>query len=43
MVVPVGQRSGAQELVFVHRDSRGSVQQRHILPVTFVPLIGRSE
>jgi protein-L-isoaspartate(D-aspartate) O-methyltransferase len=40
MILPVGTRFTAQELVLVTKDSGGRVSTRQILPVRFVPLTG---
>ncbi|MSP98059.1 MAG: protein-L-isoaspartate(D-aspartate) O-methyltransferase [Betaproteobacteria bacterium] len=39
MVVPVGARLGAQELVLVEKQADGAIATRNVLPVRFVPLI----
>jgi protein-L-isoaspartate(D-aspartate) O-methyltransferase len=40
MVLPIGTRFTAQELVLVSKDGEGRVTTRQILPVRFVPLTG---
>jgi len=40
MVIPVGLPGYTQELILIEKDATGKVQQRDILPVAFVPLIG---
>jgi protein-L-isoaspartate(D-aspartate) O-methyltransferase len=40
MVIPVGQRHADQELLLVTKDAAGTVTQRTVLPVAFVPLTG---
>jgi protein-L-isoaspartate(D-aspartate) O-methyltransferase len=40
MVLPIGTRFTAQELVLVGKDGEGRVTTRQILPVRFVPLTG---
>ena len=40
MILPVGTRFTAQELVLVAKDGEGRVTTRQILPVRFVPLTG---
>ena len=39
MVVPVGEYPGIQELVVVKKDADGSIRERGVLPVAFVPLV----
>ncbi len=39
MVIPVGERWGAQELMLVSKRADGGVQRRNVLPVRFVPLV----
>ena len=41
MVIPVGERSGAQDLMLVEKRADGSVAARKVLPVRFVPLVER--
>ena len=43
MVVPVGTRFTAQELVLVNKDTVGRITTRQVLPVSFVPLTGEHE
>ncbi len=40
MVLPLGDPDGAQMLVLIAKDERGSVSRRDVLPVAFVPLTG---
>ena len=40
MLIPVGSRFMAQQLIVVTKDADGSVRTRQILPVRFVPLTG---
>jgi protein-L-isoaspartate(D-aspartate) O-methyltransferase len=40
MVIPVGPRHGAQDLLRIHVDPDGHVARRSVLPVAFVPLVG---
>ena len=41
MILPVGSPFGAQTLMLVTRDSQGSVRSKSLLPVRFVPMLGR--
>ena len=41
MILPVGSPFGAQRLVMITKDSRGKVYSRSLLPVRFVPMVGR--
>jgi protein-L-isoaspartate(D-aspartate) O-methyltransferase len=41
MIIPVGPVHGDQELLLITKDAAGTVTQRNILPVAFVPLTGR--
>jgi protein-L-isoaspartate(D-aspartate) O-methyltransferase len=41
MIIPVGPVHGDQELLLIRKDAAGTVTQRNILPVAFVPLTGR--
>ena len=41
MVIPVGSPWAGQQLLLLTRDEAGSLQQRQILPVVFVPLTGK--
>ena len=41
MVIPVGSRFMAQQLLFVEKDADGSVITKQVLPVRFVPLTGK--
>ncbi len=38
MVIPVGSRSGRQNLLQITKSDAGEIEQRNILPVAFVPL-----
>ncbi|MBE3123579.1 MAG: protein-L-isoaspartate(D-aspartate) O-methyltransferase [Planctomycetes bacterium] len=39
MVIPLGQRDGAQDLALIEKDAEGKVTRRSLLPVRFVPLL----
>ena len=39
MVIPLGERWGAQELALVSKRADGRVERRNVLPVRFVPLV----
>jgi len=39
MVIPVGERWQVQELLLVTKNADGSVTQKNVLPVSFVPLV----
>jgi protein-L-isoaspartate(D-aspartate) O-methyltransferase len=39
MVIPVGSVYGAQYLILVEKDSKGSLRTRNLLPVMFVPML----
>jgi protein-L-isoaspartate(D-aspartate) O-methyltransferase len=39
MVIPVGGVYGAQYLILVEKDSKGSLRTRNLLPVMFVPML----
>ena len=41
MVIPVGSPFLTQHFMLVHKDEGGQVKTRQVLPVTFVPLIGK--
>ena len=41
MILPLGSPFGAQTLVLVTRDEQGKVRSRALLPVRFVPMLGR--
>lgn len=41
MILPLGSPFGAQTLVLVTRDDKGQVRSRRLLPVRFVPMLGR--
>lgn len=40
MIIPVGRRFGAQDLVLIEKDAAGKVVRHELLPVIFVPLTG---
>jgi protein-L-isoaspartate(D-aspartate) O-methyltransferase len=40
MVLPVGSRFTAQQLVLIRKDAGGKITTRQVLPVSFVPLTG---
>ncbi len=40
MVIPVGPRGGEQKLLLISKNAAGTVTQRTVLPVAFVPLTG---
>lgn len=42
MVIPVGAQGGAQSLFMIEKDASGSVSQRKVLDVRFVPLTRRA-
>jgi protein-L-isoaspartate(D-aspartate) O-methyltransferase len=42
LIVPVGGRWGGQELLLLSRDRDGRIGERSVLPVAFVPLVGRN-
>jgi len=39
MVIPLGERDGAQDLALIEKDAEGKVTRRSLLPVRFVPLL----
>ena len=41
MILPVGSPFGAQTLVLISKDGEGKVRSRGLLPVRFVPMLGR--
>ncbi|MHC4637201.1 MAG: protein-L-isoaspartate O-methyltransferase family protein [Planctomycetota bacterium] len=41
MILPVGQPYGMQRLVLVSKDQQEQIQTRSMLPVRFVPMMGR--
>ncbi len=41
MILPLGSPYGAQTLVLVSKDDRGRVKSKALLPVRFVPMVGR--
>ena len=43
MILPLGSPFGAQTLVLVTKDDKGRVRSRSLLPVRFVPMLGRIE
>jgi protein-L-isoaspartate(D-aspartate) O-methyltransferase len=40
MVIPVGPQHGDQQLLLITKDAAGTVSERTVLPVAFVPLTG---
>jgi len=40
MILPLGSPFGAQTLVLITKDNKGSVQSKSLLPVQFVPMVG---
>lgn len=42
LLIPVGEPHGYQELRLIEKSADGTVQQRFVLPVAFVPLTGSS-
>lgn len=43
MVIPVGPRFAGQELVLIEKRADGSITQRTVLPVRFVPMTGEAQ
>jgi len=41
MILPLGSPFGVQTLVLVTKDDKGVVRSRRLLPVRFVPMLGR--
>jgi protein-L-isoaspartate(D-aspartate) O-methyltransferase len=41
MIIPVGNRFQVQSLVLVEKDEEGKTRSRNLLPVRFVPLLGK--
>lgn len=41
MVLPIQAGQGEQQLVLVEKDQEGATQERIVLPVRFVPMVGR--
>ncbi len=41
MILPLGSPFGAQTLVLVTKDDKGNVRSKELLPVRFVPMVGR--
>jgi protein-L-isoaspartate(D-aspartate) O-methyltransferase len=39
MVIPVGAAGGVQELLLVTKAADGSVREKRVIPVRFVPLV----
>ena len=39
MVIPVGERWEVQQLLLIVRKADGTVEQKNVLPVRFVPLV----
>jgi protein-L-isoaspartate(D-aspartate) O-methyltransferase len=42
MILPLGSPFGAQTLVLITKDDKGKVQSKQLLPVRFVPMLGRA-
>lgn len=42
LVIPVGNHGFAQDLKLFHKDSRGVVSEKTVLPVAFVPLLDKA-
>ena len=43
LVIPVGERYFGQALMVLKKDAKGRIEEKRILPVAFVPLIGSPE
>ncbi len=43
MVLPLGSPFGYQVLIMVTKDNKGNVSSKELLPVRFVPMLGRAE
>ncbi|MFZ4537113.1 protein-L-isoaspartate(D-aspartate) O-methyltransferase [Propionivibrio sp.] len=43
LVIPVGERMFGQELLLIRKDEKGMIEEKSLLPVAFVPLIGSPE
>ena len=43
LVIPIGSQHAAQELLVVNKRGDGSTEEKHVLPVVFVPLTGTGE
>jgi protein-L-isoaspartate(D-aspartate) O-methyltransferase len=43
LIIPVGDRYFGQALIVVKKDNKGRIDQKNVLPVAFVPLIGSPE
>lgn len=43
LIIPVGERYFGQDLVLVRKNKNGQIQEKRVLPVAFVPLIGSPE
>jgi len=43
MILPLGSPFGVQTLVLITKDDKGKVRSRRLLPVRFVPMLGRIE
>jgi len=43
MVIPVGSRSGLQDLILVTKDAEGRIRRKSRMPVRFVPLLREGE
>jgi len=42
MILPLGSPFGAQTLVLITKDQKGAIRSRNLLPVRFVPMVGRA-
>ena len=43
LVIPVGVQHAAQDLLVVSKSGSGRIEEKHVLPVVFVPLTGTAE
>ncbi|MHC4123526.1 MAG: protein-L-isoaspartate(D-aspartate) O-methyltransferase [Planctomycetota bacterium] len=41
MILPLGSPYGSQSLVLITKDDKGRIRSKHLLPVRFVPMVGR--
>ena len=41
MILPLGSPYGLQTLVLIEKDDKGNITSRQLLPVRFVPMVGR--
>jgi len=41
MVLPLGSPYGLQTLVLITKDNKGNISSRELLPVRFVPMVGK--